>query len=316
MAELFERRGSRDFDRGAGGGTGQLLYAVVGAASQDEALALAEADAPLILNGYIRGSGRVTEMGPTLDFVDFDYERGIPSDAGPIPGNTPAESRPAPAGQDNNSPLPRDVTVSVGGGTTRAMYAKETRHSLAKSGDTAPDFGGLVGVKHEKGGKFTVEGVEVVAGGSEFSITKRFRQITIGWFRHCLDLVATVNSEPFLGTDEQECLFLGADLNYKDEEATPAPGQPGYPWTATGKWRYSRNRVSGELDDDGQDPLVLGDITIPSVMGHDYVEVHYRPEEETITYNGVSLTVVVERPRWVYVHRVYPTADHNSLGFN
>jgi hypothetical protein len=120
--------------------------------------------------------------------------------------------------------------------------------------------------------------------------------------------VATTNSTPFLGCDEGECLYAGADGQYKDGDEVP--------WTVTGKWKYGRNRTLGEIDPEtGVDPLVVGEISIPDVRGHEYVEVHYHEKEETVTHNGAALAVLIQYPRWVYVHTTYFPKDHNDLGF-
>jgi hypothetical protein len=306
---VVERLGSRQFDAGTGGGSGQLLFTVLGAASEDEAVTLALAE-PIVtdeINGYLRDSWSVTDLDGANYNVDVKYKRGVPAAAAPTAGQSPSGSRPSPPGQNKDDPLTRDVSFSMGGATQRIFRSHKTRLKIAKPGDTAPDFGGLIGIKKE-GDKYTAEGCEVVSATSDFTVTKRYQQLTIGWFRHVLDLVATTNSKPFLGTDVGESLLLGVDGQFKDGDKVP--------WTATAKWKYSRNREAGEVDEFGVDPMVIGELTVEDLGGHEYLWVMYDRKEETVTVNGTAMKVIVEYPKWAYVEVVYLAKDHNTLGFN
>ena len=303
-ATVWERHGSREFDAGVGGGSGRLLFAVLAADSEDHAVALALAE-PIVqpvINGYLLESWAVTDQGGTNYFVDVSYKRGVPELAAANAGEPPAEARPSPpGGQPGAEPLTRDISFTMGGETKRIYQLPpggSTRHKIAKLGDTAPDFGGLIGVTRQSDGKYSIEGCDVVSPTADFSITKRFASLSLAWFRHNLDLVATVNSVAFLNCDELECLYLGADGQFKDGDDTP--------WTVTGRWKYSRN----------QENVVIGELTIPDIPGHSYYWQIQQRKEETVTHNGVAMAVIIEYPMWGYCEDVYEPKDHNSLGFN
>jgi hypothetical protein len=302
---IFERQGSGDYERGPNGMTGQVLLAVVGATTQDEALDAAEADpaAPVAVAGFTRGKGHVQHQGGELYFVDFDYDRGIPGEGGaglgmPVDGGRPT------SGADGSTQLSRDVSVTAGGATRRIFYSRQTRHSEGRAGGAAPNFGKLIGVRLDGG---EIEGCEVLAPACDFTITKRAVIVTLSWFRFMMDCVACFNESSFLGTEPGETLFKGADLSYKDGDQIP--------WTVAGKFGYNRNRTI----DDSPDELTLGpaddptkQITLPDVRGWDYVWVIYQKEDEVIG----SQDLVIQRPLYAYVEEVYEPKDLNQLGFN
>lgn len=307
ITNIVERKGSGDFGRGPGGSKGQILFAVFGAESQDEALLAAENDnrAPPILNGYLRGEGKVSEQGPLLDFVDFDYERSIPdTTTDPSAGRPPEDSKPSPeGGQPNEDPVSRDMTFSTGGATRKITKSIQTRYKAAAPGDTAPDFKGLIGVDRKTG---EIHGCEVLAAACDFTITKRFNQLTLGWFRRMLDTIACENSVPFLNLAANEVLFKGSDGNYRDGD--PAP------WTVTGKFGFSPNLVLTDPDD--KDDCTFGDVTVPDINGWNYVWIIPFETTELATTGGQAINVKVSKPRWVYVEQVYRRKPFNPLGFN
>lgn len=296
MAFVVERHGSREFDKGAGGGQGQLLFTVLGAGSEDEAVELAEAEEIVEeeINGYLLNRTAVVDLGGENYNVDFIYQRGVPSPADLTAGETPANARPSPSGQNPNESLGRDVSVTMGGATQHIYQSRETRYKVGKAGDEPPDFFGMIGF-NMKTKEFM--GCEVFSGTSDFTLSRRMYQVTIGYFRHALDLVACLNPSPWLGCDSEEVLFMGLDLQYKD-------GDP-IPWSAAGRFKYSRNRANVPVD---TPDVNLAEIIIPEVRGHDYVWVMFRTVEEIYSIEGKDVPVMVERPWFAYCERVYALA--------
>ena len=296
MPTVVERHGSREFDAGPGGGSGRLLFAVLAADSEDHAVALALAE-PIVLpviNGYLLESWAVTDQGGANYFVDISYKRGVPTAAEPTAGESPAAARPAPpGGQSPNDPLGREVTVTMGGGTERIYKSRQTRYRVGSSlwGEEAPNFFGMIGYNEATN---SFDGCEIISSSSDVTITKRFPQITLGYFRHALDLACSLNSAPYLGAAPEEFLFLGIDLSHNDADDKP--------WTATGRFKYAKNRVNVPIDNTD---LENAFIIIPEVKGHDYVWVRYKRVEALYTIEGKDVGVMVQRPWFGYCERVY-----------
>lgn len=304
---IDHRTGSGDFDSGPGGRTGQLLFFVLGVDTHEdaEAEALAHPDYADEINGYLFESIKVADQGGRLFFVDINYRRGVPSDAGPAPGSTPASARQAPSGSNNNDPVPRDVSFTMGGEQITIYRSLSTRYRLGKVADAdAPNLSGLIG--YDKKTK-EIKGCQILAPNSDFTVTKRFQQLTVGWFRTCLEMVATVNKTAFLGLYAGECLFKGADGQYKDGDKNP--------WTVTGRWGYSMNH---SLDVDPDDPAlnITDDIQIPFLYGFDYVWYMNQTVSQNVFLDGKVVGIVVEVPQYVFVEQVYAEKEHNELGFN
>src|SRR5262252_1710204 len=144
---LIEIKGSGDFTRGPTSIDGKGLAIVLDAADQTEAETLALAYFGPVVGGLIRGSVQVTDQGGDVYSVDVAYKNAVPAQAADTAGNSPSGQRPAGGGKNNTDPLTRDMTFSTGGATKKRLKSISTRHKLsAVAGDTAPDFGGLIGV--------------------------------------------------------------------------------------------------------------------------------------------------------------------------
>lgn len=307
MPLVDELEESGDFDFGPDGGSGVISFFVLQAASQDEAAdaALADPRAAENINGYQRGRVAVKFRGGNYYAVTIDYQRGVPSKAADNAGQSPAGQQ--TPGKEPNEPLPRDVSFSTGGATRKRYTSLETRHRLATGDATAPSFGGLIGVDVD-GGK--VEGCEVVAPASDFTITKRFPLLTVGWYRNMLSTVGRVNGEPYLGLDTGEVLFKGCDGQYKDDDKS------GYPWTVTGRFGFSPNKTIEENEFELTFHAKAGDIRVPDVRGWNFVWVVYEKTTESVTIGGVARDYIVQRPLFVYVESVYEEDDFNDLNLN
>lgn len=183
-----------------------------------------------------------------------------------------------------------DYTFSfdVGGETVTRTVSLDTT-SYAKSGETAPDFKGAIGVVKEKG-ESKVEGVEVGVPSLKFSIRKRMAQasITMDYVRTLKALAFTVNDDTFLGWAAGELLFIGAT----GQEGTDSDPEITYHFIAS----------------DSVSSLTIGDITSIAKAGHEYLWVFFEDIEDA------TAEMTVKQPKAVYVEQVYGEGDFESLG--
>jgi hypothetical protein len=170
------------------------------------------------------------------------------------------------------------VTRKVSLGTT----------AYAKSGETAPDFKGAIGVERDKSEQ-RVEGVEVGVSGLKFSITKRMPRtdITLAYIRVLKSLTYTKNNAAFLGFDAGELLFVGAT----GREGTNTDPEVTFNFIAS----------------DNVDNLTVGDITGIVKPGHDYLWQLFEEVEDS------SANATVTQPKAAYVEQVYYEGDHTKL---
>ena len=296
MARIIELKGSGDFQRGPTSIDGKGLAIVLEAADQDEAYALAEAFFPNPMGLIPRGSITIAELGGGVYSVDCEYKSGIPpTTPSSSAGDSPSSSRPPGGGGSSTSELGPEYSFSTGGATKRIFHNVYNIHRLAKAGDNAADYQGLIGV-NAKTARF--EGCEVIAPSADFTITRRFTHLTLGWFRSMLDAVACTNATAFVGMEPGEVLFKGADGNYKHGDDNP--------WTVTGRFGYARNRTLVNVGPD---------IQIPDCEGWHYIWVAYAEAVDAgVVANGAAMPCIIERPRWVYVEKVYFDAELNELG--
>ena len=97
-----------------------------------------------------------------------------------------------------------------------------------------------------------------------------------------------VNSGSFKGLAAGECLFLGASGSMR----------AGGDWEITFKFAGSPNRTN----------IRVGDITVPSKKGWEYLWVKYSEQEDT------AAKAIVQRPVAAYVEKVYDDGDFGALG--
>lgn len=303
-----ERLGSRDFDTGPDGGTGKYRYYVLflqgetGSQDAAEDYIITNGGAPTNVNAYLLSRISTTHEGGNLYFVDVEYKRGIPTQASQTAGQSPSGQQ--TPGKDPNSGLSRDMSFSTGGGTRRIYKSISTRYSRAAQGVAAPSFGGLIGVDVTAN---KVEGCEVIAPTCDFTITKRFPQLTVGWFRRMMLAIACTNDQPYLGMDIGEVLFKGCDGNFKEDD------KQGYPWQVTARFGFSRNKTIAKNQSELTFAGIDGDITIPDVRGWNYTWVAYAKKTQTVNIGGVNQDYIVQLPKFVYVEQVYDEDDLTVL---
>lgn len=174
-----------------------------------------------------------------------------------------------------------------GGSVTRSVSLATTKY--AKSGETAADFKGAIGVK-KNGPDTEVEGVEIGIPALKFSIRKRVPRATLSleYVKLLCDMTFHTNSSAFFGFPAGELLFTGAS----GQEGTDSDPEVTYNFIA------SPNATG----------LVIGDITGVAKLGHEYLWVYFEDSEDD------SAKKTVKRPLSCYVEQVYESANFSALG--
>jgi hypothetical protein len=177
-------------------------------------------------------------------------------------------------------------SFETGGGTQKITQSLGTR-SYAPAGQTAPDFGGAIGVT-ENG----VDGVDITVPTFNFSETHYIAAENVTEAYKLLLYAATgrVNSQPWRGYAAGEVLFLGAS----GSERSAAD------WEITFKFAASPNVAN----------LVIGDITGITKYGWEYLWVRYEDTEDA------AAKCLVKKPKAVYVEQTYKTVNFATLGIN
>lgn len=296
--ELFELRGSGDFESGASGVQGKGLAIVLRAADHDEAYDLADAYFQTNINGILRGSIGVADQGNDIYLITVDYSTEVFTDAASTAGLNPGPQGSQPGGgnpagsQSPTDAVGQNYTFSTKGGTAHITRSLQTMRKVARPGETAPDYKGLIGVS-----KNGIEGCDIVAPNVEFSIAQKFAQLTYGYFFRLIATTGKVNKYDWKGFAFREVLFLGADGAYTPSDA----------WNLTCAFRYAPSDYGDDEDLDGEpDGIKIGDLEpIYEKRGHDWLWVAY---EETKDANKL-----VKVPFAAYVERVYREGDFEVL---
>lgn len=178
-------------------------------------------------------------------------------------------------------------SFDVGGETVSRTVSLGTT-SYAKTGETAPDFKGAIGVVKEKG-ESKVEGVDVGVSSLKFSIRKRMplATITLDYVRTLKALCFRKNTAAFLGFPAGELLFIGAS----GQEGTDTDPEVTFNFIAS----------------DNVDALTIGDITGIAKSGHDYLWVYFEDIEDA------TAEMTVKQPKAAYVEQVYYEGDFSLL---
>lgn len=175
---------------------------------------------------------------------------------------------------------PTTATMSAAG----TAFTEGARIAIIRGAGEPPNFNRAIGVS-----KDGVAGCDVPAPKLEFSITRNFSFVTLGWIKKIKDMVGTVNNAAFFSFDIGELMFLGA---------TGSPG-PEKLVRVTFKFAAGKNEKNIDLADDAE-------LRIPSKRAWDHLWVAY--EELT---DGNKL---VSRPKYAYVEEVVDFSDFRQLG--
>lgn len=266
------------YDSRAGDQQQQTLRFKVAGTDDDAAVFSAVADeSPPKHNGKERKSIEIEPQGAGLWFAEVEYE---------VPG---VKERPDPEGGSETLYLP-EVSFDTTGGTHHIEHSLQTVGKFMEStGDTAPDFGGLVGVNDGD-----VAGVDVVVPKLEWSERHYFvpGAITFPYIKLLSAATGTVNSTKWRGFDAGEVLFLGA----RGERSKPEM------WTVEFGFAAMQNVVH-------PNSLKVGDIIVDTKKGWHHLWVHCREEVD----ESATEKKIVKKPYAVYVEKVYPEQSFSTL---
>jgi len=249
----------------------ELLYTVRGTADDAAAKAALASEAPTTHGDLVRQTWGVEPV---------HVDTGSPDDC--IWDGT------VRYGRVNNTPPETGESVfnfDTGGGTQHITQSLQTIGSYAPPGKTAPNFKGAIGVTHD-----SVEGVDITVPIYQFSETHYLADsaVTPAYKATLFSLTGKVNSGAFKGFAAGEVLFLGASGSKRGEAD----------WEITFRFAASPNRTN----------LTVGDITVASKKGWEYLWVRYADAEDS------SAKVLVKQPVAAYVEKVYPDGDFSGLG--
>lgn len=254
IEELFDSRSSIASEQSSH----ERRYIVHGSDDPNEVITLVGTTAPTSYLGMRRGHCEVNPLGNGIWECVVPYE-GVVNDS--------------------------QYTFETGGGTVHMTQSLSTVNRYAAPGETAPDFGGAIGVNGD-----SITGTDITVPVFNFTETHRIPAATVnGAYKLALfNCTGKTNDSTFKGFAAGEVLFLGASGSKRGLEE----------WEIAFKFAASPN-VTG---------MTLGAITGITKAGWDYLWVRFRDEAD-----GTAKTLV-KRPIAAYVERVYRSANFSTLG--
>lgn len=175
--------------------------------------------------------------------------------------------------------------LRIGTQTMRVTHSLATISKTAPAGKTAPDFKQAVNVEGDR-----VGGVDRIL--PTFSWVETWyldnSAVTPTYLDTLFQLTGRTNNATWRWFAAGEVLFLGAQ------------GAPANADVCKFDFEFS---AEPNLTN-----IVIGDITVPSKKGHEYLWVLYEPVEDA-TANWLP-----QRPRAAYVERIYEAGDYSGLG--
>ncbi len=194
-------------------------------------------------------------------------------------------------GSGDTQQMGPEYSFDTHGGTTHitslsSKMFRKSRVAVGLGANTAPDFGGAIGVSHDK-----VEGVDMLTGAMKWTLTIKGVPVTHEYRRLLASMSnpPSTNDETLFGNDPGELLFLGASGNFRAGDG----------WVVG--FDYLEKPNLGQI--------TVGGITFPDVGGHDYVWFVYKKTE--ISVDGKN--VVFEKPVYGYVDRLYEPRSHKKM---
>lgn len=166
------------------------------------------------------------------------------------------------------------------GGTVTRQFSLETIAKYPSA--TAPSYDQAIDVQGDE-----IKGVDVVSPQMRFSLTIRhpLGVLSPNYAKLMQGITGKVNSTPFLQWAAGEVLFLGAS------------GADGRQTEASCRYDFAVSpNVTG---------LTIGSVTGVAKKGWELIWVKFKDETKTVS----STTYIVKVPQFVYVERVYETAD-------
>lgn len=251
-----------------GGKTAERLYVVKGTTDVAAARSALIAAAPATWEGLTRDTD-------AADVEDLAHQAWL----GRVPYKLPNATQ-KDVGESS-------FNFEVGGQTVNIRQSPNTLASYAPAGETAPDFEGAIGVS-QQGETISVAGVDIVVPRYSFSETHVFAAASIdaAYKGTLFSLVGSTNDASFKGLAAGECLLQGVSGG--------ARGDGDYELT------FNFEGLPNETD------ITVGDITVASKGGWDYLWAYYAEEVDAGRY--------ISKPVAAYVERLYPRKNFSLLG--
>lgn len=226
------------------------------------------------------GENELEAKYAVLDYCPAEYDGLVPNACHVEPINATmyevAVTYGAPTKPEPNAPT---WSFDTTGGTRKVTQAVAHIGDYAPAGQTAPNFGGAIGVTPEG----NVEGVEVPAPSGKYSehwvLLKAF--VTDAYLRMLAGMTGTVNAVPFRGSAPGEVMFMGAQARPRDKN-----------WVEIDfTFSLSPNAFN----------VAAGDgIAIPFKRGWDYVWVRYVDDEDATAQVGIKTAASAHLEQPVY----------------
>lgn len=181
-----------------------------------------------------------------------------------------------------------DWSFDTTGGTAKQTQSKQNIGNYAPAGEVAPNFRGAVGVS----GEGDVEGVDIKVPKFRWQETHQLDSAVVTWtYSQILKaLTGRTNDASFRGFSRGEVMFGGAKASSKRKE-------PGIV------------EVTYEFDaESNATNLTVGQITVPSKKGWEYLWVRYEPKVDAAAKR------LVKQPSSAHVERMSDEADFSLLG--
>lgn len=197
-------------------------------------------------------------------------------------------------------PLKRSRSFDTGGATQHITQGIPSdtfptgEHRFGTTALAAPNMFGAIGVDGD-----SVQGVDIVVPQLTWTETYDVPAIyvTTAYIKSLSSLTGTVNSAAFRGFAAGEVLFTGASGSQQwDEDKGDGP------WSLSYKFVASANQGPGKTFP----AITIGEIENIEKDGHDYLWVRYE--------DAVSSNVLLKKPKFVYVNKVYRRTDFSQLG--
>lgn len=195
------------------------------------------------------------------------------------PGTPPVPPTPPSA----TTALGPEWSVDISAVTEKITQSKETIDSVAFGGFFIPNNNRAIGITADG----TVEGCDRVSSHVEFSISRTFGFITLGYIDLLRSLVGKTNDDTWYGFPRGSVLFMGASLQSKDASKC----------SVSFKFAARPNETGIEI--------VPGEPTVDK-KGWEYLWVMYKNVQDN--------NVLTQQPRGVYVERIYDEADYSLIG--
>jgi len=187
------------------------------------------------------------------------------------------------------------VTQSRGGEDGERVYGPAGE----LQGQNIPTMYGAVNVD-DRG----VNGVDIVV--PQLTWTESYdvpsSYVTNAYIRAVHLLTGTVNVAAFRGFRQREVLFLGM-TGSQEWDAQRGDG----PFSLSYKFSATPNR-GNEAFGASLPPDPIGDIAFYNKYGHDFLWVKYATQDDQ------NNNIVIRKPLFVYVNKVYPDGDFSKLG--